>query len=242
MRRFLVVFVLCLVAVSASASYKIFLVSGETILADEKPQVKEGMAFFIKGGVTFNLPASRIDFEKSEKTALTEAAGQEIEQIVTTDRPSSRPAKGAPVRKVDDESLDKIRQRSRLANEGEFVPPEAEGPSAGVIPGEEKAPGAGPDDAHAQAQERVRQAEQNVARAESERNQMRNSVLDLKQRYDSSVQQEDKSALWSQYESARESLTAANSKVDEANAQLGTARSEMNSMPVVVEIPQEPGK
>jgi hypothetical protein len=241
MRRFILVLAMCLVAVGASASYKIFLVSGETIIADEKPVVREGTVYFIKGGVTFTMPATRIDLEKSEKAALADAAVPGFEQIVTTSAPPPKTGKPVRVIKVDDESLDKIRQRSRLANEGELTTPEtAEGTKATGGQGGDSGGQQGVSERD-QILQRIDGLEQNLARAESNRSQISNDATDLKQRYDSSVQQEEKTALWSQYQSAQESLASASGQVDEAKAQLGAAMSDlMKSKPNVIEAPQGP--
>lgn len=252
MKRTLFVLALSLaLAVSVSASYKMYMVTGEVLVIDEKPVVKDGTAYFSQNGLTFSYDASKIDFERSEKEALAAAAVPQIDRFVTNSDLPQKPAKAA--KRVDDESLDAIRKRSRLANEGELTPPpeplviteegeEAPGPVAqpqGRGASEEGAggPQAAQGDARAQVQQRLSALESDLARAEDSRNQVRGQIQDLQSRYDSSTSADEKNSLASQIDSTRDQLTDATNRVNEAAAQVRSTRDELNSIPVVVELP-----
>lgn len=243
MKRTILVWVLLLgSALAVSASYKVYLVSGETVIADEKPVVKDGVAYFAKGGLTYSLSPSRIDFEKSEKNALAEAAAPHIEQVNAAAL-NARASKPQTVRKVDDQTLDEIRSRARLANEDELAPSGGDASAPPPSP-EGKAEGRG-DGANkalqnrAQAQQRVAELESNLAQAESNRNQARSTLDSLKAQFDNSVQQDERTALAAQVDAAQASLDSANSQVNDASAQVRAAQNAVNNTPVVIELPKQ---
>lgn len=245
MKRTLIVVLLCFAAVAVSASYKIYLVSGETVMADAKPVVQDGTATFSWSGLTYTMAASKIDFEKSEKVALSEAKAPEVQRFTTSTPVTTKP------RKVDDENIEEIRKRARLANEEELQPPPepylpAEGEEGaeaggGEAPGPAKEEGqdaAAANKERAQVQQRLTGLEQRLAQAEDNRNQIRSNIQSLRERYDSAIVQEEKTSLASQIESAQRDLTDASARVTDVASQVQATRSELNSLPIVVELPK----
>ena len=239
MKRALVVLLsLVLGALSAQAAYRLFLTSGKVILLDEKPVIQGDMAYFTRSGVTYYLPSSQVDLAKSERENGQAAAAPTVAQT-----PAKAPV--AKTLKIDEEQLDIIRKRSRLANEGELTAPPApttgspEGGSeaSGEMPPEQGKAAAGAADQQKRAalQSRLTDLLARQAGVSQQQNDLRTKISSLTDKYNFSTQQSEQAAIQSQLDALQRQLDQANNQAATLSADIQSIQQDLASIPVVVQ-------
>jgi len=224
-RRWLVALVLVGTALCLPASYKIFLVNGKVITADDKPVIRDGIAYLQKAGLELYLPVDQIDLVKTEKGGALVVLPAEGSDAV---KPASRV--------IGEDQLEEIRKRSRLANEGEFRVPVTEEGVEGAPPPPAGAPGAKPAATD-------RGAMQNrMSTLLTQRSEVQKRMVDLqsqmgalRDRYNTSTQQDDKTALQSQIDGIQSQMDNARSQLNTLDASLQDTQQKLSSTPIVVE-------
>ena len=232
MKRLILLIAIGLLAVvSAHASYKIYLTSGEVITADDKPVVKEGLAFFKKAGLPCYLAVDKVDMDKSEKNALSLAAPP-----VQEEKPAA-PVTKRVIMRVNDEGMEEIRKRVRLANEDELGPPpeSGEGGQGAASGGMDEKPAG---NTRAEVSERLKTYQAELANAESERNQARLRLVSLLSQYNMSSYQDEKDSIQGQMNQTQQQLNETNQRIAEASAKVQDAQAELFASPVTVEVQQ----
>lgn len=230
-RRWLVALVLVGSALALPAAYKIYLVDGKMISADDKPVIRDGIAYFQKLGNEFYLPVDQIDLMKTEKGAMAAASVAAPEEAAAT-----RTAAG---RRFGEQELEKISRTTRLANEGELARPVVEEGEEGAEGG--TAPKAAAPNVPAGGGDRAA-LESQVSGLLNQRSQLQNQITgmqsqisSLRDRYATSTSQADKASIQSQIEGAQSQLDSARSQLSSTEASLQNAQQQLSSMPVVVE-------
>jgi hypothetical protein len=237
-RAVLLFLLLAMIAVSAGAAYRIQLTSGKVITADDKPVIKEDMAYFTRSGIYFYIPAAQMDVPASERLNALEAASS----VAPGGAAPASPA--APVF-VGEEQLDVIRARSRLANEGELTtpPPEAQAPAGGGATA--PAPAA---KSTSQAKQRGQLQDQLSGLLEKqsgyvkEFNSLQNQLTALKDSYNTSAQQNDKERIQQQIDTLSSQAEQVQGNVTSTQGQIQTLQQQLSSTPVVVESDVPPPK
>ena len=242
MKRLVVVTVIALAAsIAAGAAYKIQLKDGKVIKADAKPIVHNDFAYFDKLGLYLYIPVSQIDMAKTEElnkvTGVT-SASLEIEK--TEDLQPEVKAKPVKPVFIDDEELQLIKKRSRLANEGELTesPDQTSSSSAGPRPGE----AAGPDMAPQPSGAQVDQLRAQMSSLLDDRSVEQNRLTDLKAQvsklqndYNFSVMETDQARIQQQIDSAQAELTSVQSRLSDLDNQIQSLQQQIASAPVVVQ-------
>lgn len=234
-RTFLVVLVLALASVAAGATYKIQLGTGKIIVVDAAPVVKDGLAYFTKNGMTFYMPASQIDEAKTQDLNKEQTAAPETAAEVTAPAESKVPV-------IDEEQLDIIRKRSRLANEGQLVSPmpgEA-GPAVSAPP----ATGGGGQTGNSDAL-RAQLADLLNRRGSlmQQQTNIQSQIAALRDKYNFSTQQTDQAAIQAQMDSLSSQLDSVRQQIDAVNNQALSVQQSLASTTrgVTVQMPsQEP--
>jgi len=228
-RRWLVALVLVGTALCLPASYKIYLVNGKVISADDKPVIRDGIAYFQKSNLELYLPVDQIDLVKTEKGgALLPATGEAATA-------GTKPA----VRTIGEDQLEEISKRSRLANEGEFRVPVTEG-AEGAEGAPAAPPPAGTPGAQAAATRNGMQAQ--MTSLLSQRADLQRRMVDLqtqmgslRDRYNTSTQLTDKTALQGQMDGLQSQIDSARSQLTSVDANLQDTQQKMSAIPVVVD-------
>lgn len=222
-RRWLVALILVGTAVCLPASYKIYLVDGKVITADDKPVIRDGIAFFQKSNLELYLPVDQIDLVKTEK-------GGALEVTPTGAAPSAKPA----TRVIGEDQLNDIRKRSRLANEGELRRPVSEEGAEGEKPAGGAAPAATGGDRSAM--------EGSLSGLISQRSDIQKRLVDLqsqmgslRDRYDTATQQADKASLQGQIDGVQSQMDSARSQLSSVDASIQDTQQKLSSMPMVIE-------
>ena len=239
MKRVLVVLLsLVLGALSAQAAYRLYLSGGTVILLDEQPVIQGDMAYFKKNGVTYYLPVSQVDQAKTSREN-----GPAPAESVAAQAPSKPPAVKAPM--IDEEQLDIIRKRSRLANEGELEAPPAAPPasseepqetSAGMAPEPAKAAGGAADQQRRSAvQAKLTDLLARQATVTQQQNDLRTKISALTDKYNFSTQQSEQAAIQGQLDSLQRQLDQANDQSATLSADIQSTQQELASIPVVVQ-------
>ncbi len=212
MKRLVVVTVIALAAsIAAGAAYKIQLKDGKVIKADAKPIIHNDFAYFDKLGLYLYIPVSQIDMAKTEElNKAPEEVSESLEVEKTEDlRPEVKAKTVKPVF-IDDEELQIIKKRSRLANEGELtdLPDQTASPSAGSRPGQ----AAGPDMSPQPSGDRVDQLRTQMSSLLDDRAVEQNRLTDLKAKlsklqndYNFSVMETDQARIQQQIDSTKAS-------------------------------------
>lgn len=234
-RRWMVVLLLLLVAVSVPAAYKIYLVNGKVITADDKPVLRDGIAYFQKSGMELYLPVDQIDLVKTERGG---SASTPAVEKTEAPKPASR--------KIGEDQLEEIRKRSRLANEGELRQPvyageegaEGQPPAEGA--GAPEGAGVAPGVAAAQGDRGAVQGQ--LSNLLNQRATLQKQLVDLqgqaagiRDRYDTSTSQAEKTALQGQLDSIQGQLDGTRSQLSGVEATLQDTQQKLASMPVVVQ-------
>lgn len=225
MKRF-VVFVLCLFAifVFAEETYKIYLNNGKVIVSDVKPDVKGDRIYFERFGMLLYIPVDMVDMKKTEKG---EALLQETEK--------TEPKKQKKVLKIDEEQLEQIRQRSRLANEDElaaleYVSTEGE---TGVSGGGE----AGQQGAVGELQKKLSSLMQQRSMLQGNVNSLMEELAAKRDQFGFATMAADKDRLQKEMNDIESRLTDARSKLSSVENQITATQQEIASTPIVLEAP-----
>jgi hypothetical protein len=247
MRRYLLlaIAVMMLIPLTASATYKLVLDTGEVVSADDKPVIRGDRAFFSIRDLHVYLDIRRIDFQKSEEVNKP-AAPEEVqfEEEVIEHRPKT--AK----RKINDQDLDELRGDVRLANEGELYPAygddwmyDEEYPEEGEAPApeaERQARAPQQEDNRAVLQRRVNDLVNQSRTAQQERDRLQSEYRSLREQLDMSTDNDARENYASQIDSVRNDMSTAQSRVTDLNAQIRATQQEIASQPVIVPITTGP--
>jgi hypothetical protein len=233
-RALLVIAVLLLTAVASAASYTIQLQDGRIIKADDKPVVQEGLAYFYKNGLYLFLPATDIDFEKTEKVnAMAEApvTGMKLEidnKAVSTPGAASK----APAVFINEEQLEVIRRRARLANEGELTGGGAvETPAAGGMPADRAPSGANSED----LQYRLGGLIDQRTLLYQQQSDLQSQLSALRDKYNFSVMQDEQTSVQASMDSLQGRLGQVQSQIEDLGGQIDSVQREINATPIVVQ-------
>jgi hypothetical protein len=240
-RIILFVLLLLLAAISAGAAYKIQLNDGTYIQADDKPVIKEGLAYFSKDGLFLYIPVSRVDLAKTDETNMVRESKEA--PLVLQGLEAMPPAPVKPVF-VDDSMLDVIRKRSRLANEGQFERPGLTESKPG--PGLEGAAAPATSDAsktRADLQAQLSSLLDQRGNLQGQADQIQARLSDLQDRYNFSAQQNDRKSYQNQINSLNAQLADVKSHLATVSNDALSVQQTLASQPVIVESkpqPQEP--
>jgi len=214
---------------SAYATYIVQLKDGRVITADEKILVKDDMAYFTRRGVYFYLPASRIDVPATDRQNATV-----ITETVLETAPVVAPhAVGVKPVVIGEEQLEVIRNRSRLANEGQFSAPAGasgqQGESA-VTPQALQSQGG---DRNA-LQSRLNDLLQQQAALQRDQTGLQDQLTSLQDGWNQSPLQSDRDRMQRQIDAVSSQLQAAQGRLDSVQGDIQSTQQQMNSAPVVV--------
>jgi DNA repair exonuclease SbcCD ATPase subunit len=249
MKRLVVVTVIALAAsIAAGAAYKIQLKDGKVITADAKPIIHNDFAYFDKLGLYLYIPVSQIDTAKTEE--LNKAPEEVSESLEVEKTEDLRPeVKAKPVKPVfiDDEELQIIKKRSRLANEGELSDSPDQGPSASAGPRPGQA--AGPDMSPQSSGGQVDQLRAQMNSLLGDRSVEQNRLTDLKARisklqndYNFSVMETDQARIQQQIDSTQSELTSVQARLSDLDSQIQSLQQQIANAPVVVQTETPPRK
>lgn len=241
-RGVILLIVLLLVSFSVYAEYKIALTDGTLITADDKPVIKGDFAYFSKDGLFLFIAKSRVDFAKTDEVNMKAVLKEEI----LLDQPTETvtPVSVKPVF-IDDSQLEIIRQRSRLANEGDFPPPKpieegeegAEGQELAAPPrSSPEGEGGGGQSPREQLNDRLSNLLDQRANVQSQRDQLQAQLRDLNDQFGFSVQGDEKTALQSQIDAVTLQIGDLNGQLDAINNDVLNTQSQIASTPMTVEV------
>jgi flagellar capping protein FliD len=239
MKRSLVVLLsLALGALSAQAAFRLYLQNGKVILLDDQPVIQGDMTYFTKNGVTYYLPASQVDEAKTEREN-----GPALAQPAALQTPAKPPAAKAPV--IDEEQLDIIRRRSRLANEAELEAPPAPpstpqegeaGPAEPMAPAQARASaGAASQQKRAAVQSKLTDLLARQSMVSQQQNDLRSQISTLTDKYNFSTQQTEQAAIQGQLDSLQRQLDQVNNQAASLNSEIQSTQQELASIPLVVQ-------
>ncbi|MGC8763420.1 MAG: hypothetical protein ACP5VN_07300 [Acidobacteriota bacterium] len=232
-RTFLLAFFLAAAGLAVSASYSIHLKDGKVIKADEKPVVNAGFAYFQKNGLYLYLPADRIDFEKSERVnavAQAPVKGFLLEGLEET----ATPAPKAPKVFIDQQQLELIRQRARLANEGELLPPPQGAEEPATAPSSPGLPSAPAPDVSGMRSQLSGLIEQRTLLYQQQ-NDLQGQLSTLRDRYNFSVQQSEQEAYQKAIDATQNRLNDVQRQISDLGGQIDSLQQQINATPVVVQ-------
>lgn len=233
-RTFLLALFLTAAGLAVSASYSIQLKDGKIIKADEKPAIHGQIAYFTKNGLYLYLPADRIDMEKSERVnalAQTQVKGLLLEGLEET-APTAPPA---PKVFIDERQLEQIRQRARLANEGELPPsPEeaAEGTPEGAAPAPLPPPGPTADVSGLRSQ--LSGLIEQRTLLYQQQSDLQSQMSNLRDRYNFSVQQSEQETYQKAMDSVQSRLNDVQRRIADLGGQIDSLQQRINAAPVVI--------
>ncbi len=240
-RTLLLAFFLAAAGLAVSASYSIQLKDGKVIKADEKPTVNAGMAYFTKSGLYLYLPADRIDFEKSER--LNAMAQAPVKGLMLEGLEEAAPeAPKAPKVFIDQQQLELIRQRARLANEGELLAPAEGAPEAapsGTAPSLPPPTAAVPDVSGMRGQ--LNDLIQERSLLYQQQTDLQSQMNNLRDRYNFSVQQSDQEAYQKAMDSVQSRLNDVQRRISDLGGQIDSLQQQINAAPVVIREPAPQG-
>ena len=230
MKRIVVFFALLLMfCLTVSAAYKIELKDGTYIDADSKPIVQDDFAYFYKMGMYLYLPTSKIDFDKTEKS--NEKIAEEQPEIKAQDKESA--VKTKPVF-INDQDLELIKKRSRLANE----------PSSPSSYSDTQAPPAAspaPPSDNQESSSDVNALRQQLtdllgqrADIQQRRDQLRSRLAELNNEYNFSALQNDKERLQSEMNDVQEQLSDTEGDLASIQSSIDSIQQQIAATPVVV--------
>ncbi len=238
MKRILLLTTLfCLVGASVSAEYQIQLKNGKIITAEEKPVIKQNLAFFMKEGMTLYLPADQIDMAASQELN-TKKATPDMQGVV----PASvlPPEKPQPL-VITDEMLNKITAHSRLANEGELsspakgeVPSSAEGSKAAPKEDRQAAEAANAQRARQELQGRLNSLMSDRFTAQRQQADLSKQVQDLQQKFNFSTQYNDKQRIQAQIDQAQSQLNSVKNQLSGLDSQIQSVQQQISAVPPTV--------
>jgi hypothetical protein len=237
-RAVLLFLLLAMVAVSAGAAYTIQLTNGRVITADNKPVIKDDVAYFNRSGLYFYIPASQIDLPATEKLNASQSALSEAPSATAAAGPAAAPVF------VGEEQLEVIRARSRLANEGQFTasPAEPQAPGGGAA----AAPAAVKSTSQAKQRGQLQDQLSGLLEKQSgyvkEYNSLQNQLTALKDSYNSSAQQNDKEMIQKRIDTLSSQAEQVQGDVTATQGQIQTVQQQLSSTPVVVESDVPPPK
>jgi hypothetical protein len=232
-RTFLLAFFLAAAGLAVSASYSIQLKDGKIIKADEKPTVNAGIAYFTKNGLYLYLPADRIDFEKSERVNAVAQAPVKGLVLEGLEEPAPQAPK-APKVFIDQQQLELIRQRARLANEGELLPPPEGGEAAPSAPSGVSLPPAPTPDVSGMRGQLSGLIEQRTLLYQQQTD-LQSQLSTLRDQYNFSVQQADQEAYQKAIDSTQKRLDGVQRQIADLGGQIDSLQQQINATPVVIQ-------
>lgn len=223
----LILLVCCLLVVSvfAEETYNIYLNDGKIVKSDTKPDFKGDKVYFERFGMLLYLDVNLVDIKTTESGgAITPAQGKEI--------------KKKKVIKISEEELEKIRQRSRLANEDELqneIEPEGS-PESMQGGGQSSSQGGG-----------MRDLQNRLSQLMNQRSALQSNVTNLMQELSSKNDQygfatmaADKERLQKEIDDVQRRLNEARSNLSAVDNQITATQQEIASTPIVLETPPPP--
>ena len=223
----LILLVCCLLVVSvfAEETYNIYLNDGKIVKSDTKPDFKGDKVYFERFGMLLYLDVNLVDIKATESGgAITPAQGKEI--------------KKKKVIKISEEELEKISQRSRLANEEELPNAiESEGSSESMQKGGQSSNQGGG----------MRDLQNKLSDLMNQRSALQSNVTNLMQELSSKNDQygfatmaADKERLQKEIDDVQQRLNEARSNLSAVDNQITATQQEIASTPIVLETPPPP--
>lgn len=231
-RAVLLYLLLTSAALAVQAAYIIQLKDGRVITADEKIFFKDDMAYFTRRGVYFYLPASRVDAAATDRlnaVVITESSSEPAPAVAAPKASNAKPMV------IGDDELEVIRNRSRLANEGQLNSPEGgtSQPGAHASPKQTAQSQGGGRDA---LQSRLNDLLQQRAGLQQDQTGLQDQLNSLQDAWNQSPQQADRDQMQSQIDTATSQLQAVQGRIDAVQADLQTTQQQLNSAPIVVDM------
>lgn len=219
----LIVLCLCLFAifVFAEETYKIYLNDGKVIISDVKPDVKGDRIYFERFGMLLYIPVDLVNLSKTEKG----------ESLIQESQVETKKQK--KVIKFNEEELEQIRQRSRLANEEELAALEY-GSSEGGTGASGKKEGAvtGGD-----LQKKLATLMEQRSILQGNVNSLMEELSAKKDQFGFATMAADKERLQKEMTDLESKITEAKSKLSSVENQITATQQEIASTPVVIEAP-----
>jgi len=231
-RAVLLYLLLTSAAMAVQAAYTIQLKDGRVITADEKLFVKDDMAYFTRRGVYFFLPASRVDAAATEHlNAVVVAEGfSEPAPVVISPK-----ATGAKSVLIGDEQLEVIRNRSRLANEGELKAPAGATSQPGSPASIQREPQSQRGDRDA-LQSRLNDLLQQQAARQQDQNNLQNQLNALQNAFNENPQQDQRVQIQGQIDAVSSQLQSVQSGLASVQGDLQSTQQQLSSTPIVVDM------
>jgi predicted nucleic acid-binding Zn-ribbon protein len=224
-RLVLLVCFLLFVSVFAQETYNIYLNDGKIVKSDTKPDIKGDKVYFERFGMLLYLDVNLVDIKTTESGgAITPAQGKEI--------------KKKKVIKISEEELEKIRQRSRLANEDELQNEiEPEGSTESMQGGGQSSSQGGG----------MRDLQNRLSQLMNQRSALQSNITNLMQELSSKNDQygfatmaADKERLQKEIDDVQRRLNEARSNLSAVDNQITATQQEIASTPIVLETPPPP--
>lgn len=228
MKRLLLVFVLlCFVStIFAAEEYNIYLKDGKVIKSDSKPDFKGDRIYFERFGMILYLSVDLVDVKKTQSGGtITSGVAKEIK-------------KTKKVRKVTEEDLEKVRERSRLANEEELLSPTEEGGGSAVAA---SAPQQGGDQIKS-LQDKLNSLMNQRSTIQGEVTSLMQELSNKKDQYGFATLAADKERLQKEIDDIQNRLNDAKSKLSSVENMILATQQEIASTPIVLEVPTAPPK
>jgi len=220
---------------AAYATYTVQLKDGRIITADEKIVVKDDMAYFMRRGVYFYLPASQVDLPATDRqnTAVVAEPVSETAPVVAPHAAGANPVV------IGEEQLEVIRNRSRLANEGQFSAPVAPVGQPGGPASEQQSRNQGANrDA---LQSHLNDLLQQQAVLQQDQTKLQDQLTSLQDEWNQSPLQNDRDRMQSQIDALSSQLQAAQGRLDSVRSDVQATQQQMNSSTIVVDMGNQEG-
>lgn len=219
-------------ALAVQATYTIQLTDGKVITADEKLFVKDDIAYFTRRGVYFYMPSSKVDTAATERLNAVVTAENVSEPAPVVVAPKATGVK--PV-VIGDEQLEVIRNRSRLANEGELAAPAGAAGETGAPSSVGQASQRTGGD-RSELQSRSNDLLMKRAGLQQDQTNLQNQLSALQDAFDQNPQQGQREQIQSQIDAVSSQLETVQSGLAAVQGDIQSTQQQLNSAPIVVDM------
>jgi len=245
MKRTMVILLCLAVGLTASAAYKIHLVNGKIITADDDPEFKNERVYFFQNNLYCFLSVDKVDLMATEEANLA----MEEEVVDFIEEPIAQ-ASDTP-RKLSDENIEDVRNRSSLANEGELQEAsydsfyDEEDGSGEDLEGSGGEESGGAMDARMEAiDRRLDSLNSRKSSLESQKTNLQATLKELRQQHGFTVQMDDKIALDEQIQDTQDDLSSVNTQLRNTNSDIQATNRERVALQMegLIPVPAEAGE
>lgn len=234
-RAVLLYLLLTSAALAVQATYTIQLTDGRVITADEKLFVKDDIAYFTRRGVYFYMPSSKVDTAATERlnaVVITEGFSESAPAAPVVVAPK---APGVKPVVIGDEQLEVIRNRSRLANEGELTAPAGGAGEPGTPSSGGQAPQRTGGDRN-ELQSRANDLLLRRAGLQQDQTNFQNQLSALQDSFDQNPQQDQREQIQRQIDAVSSQLQTVQSDLAAVQGDLQSTQQQLSSAPIVVDM------